>query len=202
VDAPGQPGRRVSRERAEYSRCSNTSEWRTRHVIMAEDLLKQVFEKAGRSEHRRARDVRRARTGRLRRISIRSSIAPARSSSADYVTLEDGTGLVHTAPGHGVEDYQTGLRVGLAVYCPVRGRRHVRRHRARVAAWHVSVWEANDQIVEKLRESGTCSTITSSCTATRTTGGARRRTIFRAPSSGSWAWTRGRRRLAPRAALA
>src|SRR5690606_34186374 len=40
--------------------------------------------------------------------------------AADYVTLEDGTGLVHTAPGHGVEDYQTGLRVGLPVYCPVK----------------------------------------------------------------------------------
>ena len=30
--------------------------------------------------------------------------------TADYVTLEDGTGLVHTAPGHGQEDYQTGIR--------------------------------------------------------------------------------------------
>ncbi len=30
--------------------------------------------------------------------------------AADYVTLEDGTGLVHTAPGHGAEDYQTGKR--------------------------------------------------------------------------------------------
>jgi isoleucyl-tRNA synthetase len=39
---------------------------------------------------------------------------------AEYVTLEDGTGLVHTAPGHGVDDYQTGLREGLDVYCPVR----------------------------------------------------------------------------------
>ncbi|MEX0654842.1 MAG: isoleucine--tRNA ligase [Phycisphaeraceae bacterium] len=72
---------------------------------------------------------------------------------ADYVTLEDGTGLVHTAPGHGVEDYQTGLREKLPIYCPVlpdgtfddtapdwlRGER---------------VWEANDRVVEHLRESG------------------------------------------------
>src|SRR5262245_34794119 len=43
---------------------------------------------------------------------------------ADYVTLESGTGLVHTAPGHGQEDYETGLRYGLDVYAPVddRGR--------------------------------------------------------------------------------
>lgn len=38
---------------------------------------------------------------------------------ADYVTLEAGTGCVHTAPGHGREDYETGLRYGLEVYSPV-----------------------------------------------------------------------------------
>jgi isoleucyl-tRNA synthetase len=38
---------------------------------------------------------------------------------AEYVTTEDGTGLVHTAPGHGVEDYVSGQKYGLAVYSPV-----------------------------------------------------------------------------------
>ncbi len=38
---------------------------------------------------------------------------------ADYVTIEDGTGLVHTAPGHGLEDYMSGQKYGLAVYSPV-----------------------------------------------------------------------------------
>ncbi|MHC4117283.1 MAG: isoleucine--tRNA ligase [Planctomycetota bacterium] len=38
---------------------------------------------------------------------------------ANYVTTEDGTGLVHTAPGHGVEDYMSGQKYGLAVYSPV-----------------------------------------------------------------------------------
>ena len=38
---------------------------------------------------------------------------------ADYVTLEQGTGVVHTAPGHGREDYETGLEYGLDVYSPV-----------------------------------------------------------------------------------
>ena len=38
---------------------------------------------------------------------------------ADYVTTDSGTGCVHTAPGHGAEDYQTGLKYGLEVYCPV-----------------------------------------------------------------------------------
>lgn len=37
----------------------------------------------------------------------------------DYITTESGTGLVHTAPGHGQEDYVTGLKYGLPVVSPV-----------------------------------------------------------------------------------
>jgi isoleucyl-tRNA synthetase len=37
----------------------------------------------------------------------------------DYVTLEAGTGAVHTAPGHGADDFRTGVRYGLEVYAPV-----------------------------------------------------------------------------------
>jgi len=37
----------------------------------------------------------------------------------DYVTTESGTGLVHTAPGHGQEDYQVGMRYGLPIFSPV-----------------------------------------------------------------------------------
>jgi isoleucyl-tRNA synthetase len=39
----------------------------------------------------------------------------------DYVTTESGTGLVHTAPGHGLEDYQVGQRYGLSILAPVDG---------------------------------------------------------------------------------
>jgi isoleucyl-tRNA synthetase len=37
----------------------------------------------------------------------------------DHVTLEAGTGCVHTAPGHGREDYDVGLEYGLDAYSPV-----------------------------------------------------------------------------------
>jgi isoleucyl-tRNA synthetase len=72
---------------------------------------------------------------------------------ADYVTLEDGTGLVHTAPGHGVEDYQTGLREGLDIYCPVQ---HDGTFDGTAPDWlrGKSVWEANDLVVERLKQSG------------------------------------------------
>ena len=38
---------------------------------------------------------------------------------AEYVTMDSGTGCVHIAPGHGLDDYLTGLQHGLDVYCPL-----------------------------------------------------------------------------------
>lgn len=43
---------------------------------------------------------------------------------ADYVLLDQGTGCVHTAPGHGVEDYETGIRYNIDIYNPVDGTGH------------------------------------------------------------------------------
>jgi isoleucyl-tRNA synthetase len=40
-------------------------------------------------------------------------------AGGDYITTESGTGLVHTAPGHGQEDYLTGLKNGLDILSPV-----------------------------------------------------------------------------------
>ncbi|TDJ57537.1 MAG: isoleucine--tRNA ligase, partial [Planctomycetota bacterium] len=72
---------------------------------------------------------------------------------ADYVTIEDGTGLVHTAPGHGQDDNLTALREGLEVYCPVLGDG---TYDDTVPEWLVgmSIWDANPRIVEHLREQG------------------------------------------------
>ena len=73
--------------------------------------------------------------------------------AADYVTIEDGTGLVHTAPGHGTEDYTTGLREGLPVYSPVKGDG---TYDETAPDWlrGVSVWDANKRVTEWLRDSG------------------------------------------------
>jgi len=38
---------------------------------------------------------------------------------ADYVTLDQGTGVVHTAPGHGADDFRTGVKYGLDIYAPI-----------------------------------------------------------------------------------
>jgi isoleucyl-tRNA synthetase len=72
---------------------------------------------------------------------------------ADYVTLEDGTGLVHTAPGHGEEDHLTALREGFDVYCPVRADG---TFDDTVPDWlrGMSIWKANKEVVDRLRASG------------------------------------------------
>ncbi len=72
---------------------------------------------------------------------------------AEYVTMEDGTGLVHTAPGHGEEDYATGLREHLPVYSPVLANG---TYDDTVPQWlrGVDIWKANDLVVNWLRDSG------------------------------------------------
>ena len=72
---------------------------------------------------------------------------------APYVGTEDGTGLVHTAPGHGADDYATGIREGLDIYCPVL---EDGTFDETAPGWlqGKNVWEANGLVMEKLRESG------------------------------------------------
>lgn len=73
--------------------------------------------------------------------------------AADYVTTTDGTGLVHTAPGHGEDDYATGIANGIEVYCPVLANG---RFDSTVPNWltGVTVWEGNPKVVAKLAEIG------------------------------------------------
>ena len=72
---------------------------------------------------------------------------------ADYVTTTDGTGLVHTAPGHGEEDFDTGVREGLEVYSPVM---YNGRFDETAPEWirGKTVWEANPIIAQKLADLG------------------------------------------------
>ncbi len=73
--------------------------------------------------------------------------------SADYVTLEDGTGLVHTAPGHGSEDYQTGRKAGLEVYCPVLPDGHYDQSVPDFLRGQ-SIWTANELVLQRLADTG------------------------------------------------
>ena len=78
--------------------------------------------------------------------------------TADYVTLEDGTGCVHTAPGHGVDDYYTGMRCNLPIIMPVDddGRFYAGDGLGTGGPFSgMDTDEANPHIIEFLRERGT-----------------------------------------------
>jgi isoleucyl-tRNA synthetase len=71
---------------------------------------------------------------------------------ADYVTLDAGTGCVHTAPGHGQEDYVLCSQHGIDVYAPVD---EAGRFTDEVERWAgESVWDANPEIVQFLADEG------------------------------------------------
>ena len=71
---------------------------------------------------------------------------------APYVTLEAGTGCVHTAPGHGREDYETGLKYNLDVYSPVDDKGVFTKDVEFFAGQEV--FESNRAVIEKLKEVG------------------------------------------------
>ncbi|KTG24185.1 isoleucine--tRNA ligase [Idiomarina sp. WRN-38] len=70
----------------------------------------------------------------------------------DHVTTESGTGCVHTAPGHGVDDFLVGQKYGLEVYNPVGDNGVYKDDTPLFAGQHV--FKANEPIVDKLREVG------------------------------------------------
>ena len=71
---------------------------------------------------------------------------------ADYVLLDTGTGCVHTAPGHGVEDYETGVKYGIEVYNPVDDRGRFRDGTGLVDG--LSLRDGEKRILETLTASG------------------------------------------------
>ena len=71
---------------------------------------------------------------------------------ANYVSAEDGSGLVHTAPGHGMDDFLTGLRYKLETVMPVDPKGNFDSSAAEFQG--MNVFDANKAILEKLQSSG------------------------------------------------
>lgn len=126
--------------------------------IVAEGLLEATASNCGWPEHR---ELARFKGERLDNTRFAHPIIERESAGvlADYVTLEQGTGIVHTAPGHGQEDYVTGQRYGLPTYCPVDASGQF--FQAEGAAGRIpevilgkTVWDANPIVVDLLREAG------------------------------------------------
>ncbi len=70
-------------------------------------------------------------------------------AAAEFVAMDQGTGLVHIAPGHGEEDYQLGKQLGLRTYNPVDDDGRFVSEVEHFAG--MTVWEANPRIIEHLR---------------------------------------------------
>ncbi|MBW4539927.1 MAG: isoleucine--tRNA ligase [Myxacorys chilensis ATA2-1-KO14] len=91
---------------------------RFKYLIVAKDLVDRLAETFGTTL-----DVKATMMGRLLEHCTYKHPLYDRTSEivigGDYVTTESGTGLVHTAPGHGQEDYQVGQRYGLPILAPV-----------------------------------------------------------------------------------
>ncbi len=70
-----------------------------------------------------------------------------------HVTDEDGTGCVHTAPGHGLDDFYVGMKYGLPAFCPVDEKGCLTKE-AGPALEGKFVFDANKDVVEMLDASG------------------------------------------------
>ena len=126
-------------------------------VIVAEGLLNQVAETLGWDKTILARFP----GTKLDRLVFRHPFLDRDSLGlvGDHVTLDQGTGAVHTAPGHGQDDFVIGQRYGLPVYCPVDAAGRI--FRAEGASGVLpdeligkTVWEINPIVIDLLKQHG------------------------------------------------
>ncbi len=91
----------------------------TERIVVAEALLNPVL--AAAKIETPTSVVAKRKGSELEKLAARHPFIDRASPIvlADYVTTDSGTGAVHTAPGHGAEDYLTGLKYKLAIYNPV-----------------------------------------------------------------------------------
>ncbi|MDO8524901.1 MAG: isoleucine--tRNA ligase [Candidatus Omnitrophota bacterium] len=123
----------------------------TEKYILAKALLERCMEKFG------VKDYKILKTFKGRELDGMETRHPfidrkAKVVLAEYVSMEDGTGCVHTAPGHGQEDYITGKRCGLPMIMPVDSRGKFDTTAGEFSG--MEVYKANRPIIERLKLSG------------------------------------------------
>ncbi|MFA5059000.1 MAG: isoleucine--tRNA ligase [Candidatus Omnitrophota bacterium] len=120
--------------------------------IVESSLANSVLEKGNIRDHKVLKELSGESLKSLTYVHPFGSKKECPVVTVDYVTKEDGTGLVHTAPGHGQEDYQTGLKYHLDIVMPVDGRGIFKEEAGVFAGTHV--FKANEKIIEALQEQG------------------------------------------------
>ncbi len=119
--------------------------------VLAEGLLKEVMQKFGIQKYQ---ILEKFQGKRLEGLKCRHPFLNRDSLIilASYVTLDAGTGCVHTAPGHGQEDYESGVQYGLDIYSPVDDDGRFTEDVSFFAGQFV--FDANEAVNRKLREVG------------------------------------------------
>ncbi len=123
--------------------------YNNKHYLLVRNLVEKLAEKLGWEKYEEIGTI----TGKSMEGTIfgHPYIADRESPAvlANYVTTEDGTGIVHTAPGHGRDDFITGLKYKLPVLCPVN---HFGKMTAEAGKFEgLSYIECNGAVVEELR---------------------------------------------------
>ena len=118
-------------------------------LILAEELVDQVLHQIGIKDYKKIGEIKGAR---LENLQARHPFLQRNSQLvlADYISKNEGTGLVHTAPGHGQEDYLTGLKYRLPVIMPVDGKGRFDKTCGEFSG--VGVFQANELIVDKMKK--------------------------------------------------
>src|ERR1700720_645619 len=122
-----------------------------RAVILAEQLAPMVAQVVGRAFDS---PIARMKGAQLEGIRFRHPLYDRDSVGVlgDYVTLDAGTGAVHTAPGHGADDFTTGLKYGLEIYAPIGPGGHFDDTVELFGGQRV--FDANPKVEEALKERG------------------------------------------------
>src|SRR5690554_1155130 len=120
-----------------------------RYFVVAKDLVKEFIEK---TELENVKEVKVIKGSDLEHVSyyhpLYERVSPV--ILGDHVTLEAGTGLVHTAPGHGEEDFIVGKKYDLEILCPVDDRGIMTEEAGEFSGMFYE--KANQAIIERLAE--------------------------------------------------
>ncbi len=123
-------------------------------LIIAQDLVKDCMEKVGYTENDYEIKDGAWSGAELEGISCKHPWIDreVKTIVGEHVTLEQGTGVVHTAPGHGEEDFEIGLKYGLDVYTPVNDYGKFTEDVEEFAGQ--KVFAANEEIINKIKGLG------------------------------------------------
>ncbi|MDP8260646.1 MAG: isoleucine--tRNA ligase [Candidatus Gygaella obscura] len=121
------------------------------YLVMAKDLLGSVLEKSGKTEYEVIEEF---KGNELEGLGYAHPFINRKGKivTADYVSKEDGSGLVHIAPGHGADDYLVGLKYKLNMIMPVDEKGCFDDSAGEFTG--LSVNKANTAIIEKLKDEG------------------------------------------------